>query len=205
MQNTSELIATLECRGEAVAAQFADGSVQDIPFDLIKRSQLLHAALCESNSEQDLRAGVPQLILQNWLQWRAIGTASDVVSPRDNSLRSAQRVTEQLSAATSDIPVETLVGYLQVWVLAFSSFAPASVFVLLLAPQCMYKSGCMNAMHLYSDTKNPIRSFVDIRTLVLGSCRRPSVLSAHHKVASFSSYCTPLQGIPDIIAQFSAA
>ena len=137
MQYTSELVATLECRGQVVAVHFADGSVQDVPLDVLQQSRLLHEAFCESDSEQDLRAVIPQLFLQNWLQWLAIGTASDTSSDvvRDNSLRSAQRVTDQLSAATSDISIETLVGYLQVRALAFSS-QPEAMHVLGRLHQC---------------------------------------------------------------------
>ena len=106
-------MAIIECTGDPATVRFTDGSSQQIAQSVLDRSSLIRQALDDTVSDATSSVHVPEDVLRSWLQW--IKAAPAVISdPGLLSVRSAD--------STYHIPQDTLVGYLEVWVLCNTRF-----------------------------------------------------------------------------------
>lgn len=86
--NSSQCCASLSLSGNHATVQFADGSRQDVPADVLRRSTVLRQALCENYSANTAAFDVPEQIVRSWLQWLreesqlSVGNSADCQHPR---------------------------------------------------------------------------------------------------------------------------
>lgn len=89
--------------GDQAYFQFADGSCEQIPRNVLARSTLLHQALWENDSDDRASVNAPEGILQSWLQWLRTSESPSIKHQPSESIPEAQKGS-----------IEVIVGYLQV-------------------------------------------------------------------------------------------
>ena len=60
----ADTFAVVEFHGDQTTVRFTDGSIQQVPSDVLARSMLLRQALLESDKEES-NVTVPEVVLQS--------------------------------------------------------------------------------------------------------------------------------------------